>query len=219
MSTDPFDDVTDLDTPAAAPTGWEPPPPGAPVKLSTSGLTIELSIPDMLQAMDPHGRYLGYDPDEDEDRYSPDSLSGQVVQAAALELVKQGRKTVLDLVAVAVRDQIAATVEGIVREHLGTEVQQVTEWGAVTGPAKPLGQLIGEQVEAALRKPETRDGYGSGRNQTMVQRVIANEVEKAFKVELQAHVKEAQTAAVAAVKSAAAEVIGESIDRARRGLL
>lgn len=215
MSTDPFDDLGPLDGPEPTPA---PQPATDRVKLSTSGLTIELSVAEMLQAMDPHGRYLGYDPDEDEDRFLPDSLSGQVVTAAALELVKQGRKAVLEQVSVAVKAQIEATVESIVREHLSGEVQQVSEWGAVTGPAKPLRQLIGEQVEAALRKPETRDGYGGGRT-TMVQRVVANEVEKAFKAELQKHVKEAQAAAVAAVKSAAAEVIGESIDRARRGLL
>ena len=123
-----------------------------------------------------------------------------------------------DEIAKSVRSRIDSEVESIVREHLEGNVSQVSEWGSVVGQAKPLRDLIGEAVEAALRKPELRDGYSRSGSTTMVQRIIANEVEKAFKAEVKDHVKEAQAAAVAAVKASAAEVIAETIDRARRGL-
>lgn len=121
-------------------------------------------------------------------------------------------------IAKAVKAKIDAEVESIVREHLEAPVPQVSEWGSITGATKPLRDLIGETAEAALRKPELRDGYSRSGQTTMVQRIVANEVEKAFKAEVKDHVKEAQAAAVAAVKASAAEVIGETIDRARRGL-
>lgn len=189
-----------------------------PTRLTANGLTIEVDLTEILTAIDPHGRYLGYDPEADEDRFVQSSLQQEIVHATSLELVKQIRKGVEKVVLNEVRTSVSAEVAEIVAETLAAPVQKTTEWGSPVGEAKPLAQLISEQATDALKKPELRDGYSNGAKPTMVQRIIANEIEKAFKAELQGHVKEAQQAAVAAVKASAAEVIGESIDRARRGL-
>lgn len=187
-------------------------------RMTANGITIEVDLAEVLTAIDPSGRYLGYDPEVDEDRFVSSSLQQEIVHAASLELVKQARKGIEAAVLAEVRTAVAGQVGEIVSETLIAPVQKTTEWGSPVGEAKPLAQLISEQAQDALRKPELRDGYNRGNQLTMVQRIIANEIEKAFKVELQGHVKQAQQAAVAAVKASAAEVIGESIDRARRGL-
>lgn len=188
-------------------------------RMSANGITIEVDLAEVLTAIDPQGRYLGYDPDADEDRFVSSSLQQEIVHAASLELVKQARKGIEKAVLDEVRNAVAGKVEEVVTETLAAPVQKTNEWGSPVGDAKPLAQLISEQAQDALRKPELRDGYSRGAQPTMVQRIIADEIEKAFKTELQAHVKEAQQSAVAAVKASAAEVIGESIDRARRGML
>lgn len=187
-------------------------------RMTANGITIEVDLAEILTAIDPHGRYLGYDPDGDEDRFVASSLQQEIVHAASLELVKQARKGIEKAVLDEVRSAVGEQVREVVAETLTNPVQKTNEWGSPVGDAKPLAQMISEQATDALRKPELRDGYSRSTNPTMVQRIIASEIEKAFKVELQAHVKEAQQAAVAAVKASAAEVIGESIDRARRGL-
>lgn len=187
-------------------------------RLTANGITIEVDLTAILTAIDPAGKWLGYDPDADEDRFVASSLHQELVHATSLELIKQVRKDVASEVLNSVRESIAEHVGEIVTETLAGPVQKTTEWGSPVGDARPLAQLISEQATDALRKPELRDNYSRGAQQTMVQRIIASEIEKAFKVELQTHVKEAQQAAVAAVKASAAEVIGESIDRVRRGL-
>lgn len=187
-------------------------------RMTANGITIEVDLTEILTAVDPSGRYLGYDPDADEDRFVSSSLQQEIVHATSLELVKQLRSGIEKAVLDEVRKSIAEQVGAIVSETLTNPVQKTTEWGSPVGDAKPLAQLIAEQAQDALRKPELRDGYSRGSQPTMVQRIVANEIEKAFKAELQSHVKQAQQAAVAAVKASAAEVIGETIDRARRGL-
>lgn len=191
----------------------------APTRLTANGITIEVDLTEILTAIDPNGRYLGYNPETDEDHFVQSSLQQEIVHATSLELVKQLRKDIAGAVLNEVREAITAQVSEVVAETLTNPVQKTTEWGAPVGEAKPLAQLITEQATDALRKPELRDSYSRGAQPTLVQRIIASEIEKAFKTELQAHVKEAQQAAVKAVKASAAEVIGESIDRARRGLV
>lgn len=190
----------------------------SPTRMTANGITIEVDLTEILTAIDPNGRYIGYDPEADEDRYVQSSLQQEIVHATSLELVKQVRKGVEAAVLKEVTAAISEQVREIVADTLAGSVQKTTEWGSPVGEAKPLAQLITEQATDALRKPELRDGYNRGNKPTVVQQIVANEIEKAFKVELQGHVKEAQQAAVAAVKASAAEVIGESIDRARRGL-
>ena len=147
---------------------------------------------------------------DDEDGINHNTLVGLVAKQLAASLQKD--------IAKAVHEQIMAHVETIVRETLENPVQKMSAWGEPTGERSSLRDMIGKACDDALKKPELRDGYTRGQQPTMVQRIIANEVEKAFKAELQTHVKEAQKAAISAVKANAAEVISETIDRARRGL-
>lgn len=186
-------------------------------RLTANGITIEVDLAQVLTAVDPHGKWLGYDPDADEDRFASSSLHQELVHATSLELVKQLRKDVATKVLETVSTAITEQVTEVVAETLANPVQRTTEWGSPVGDAKPLAQLISEQATEALTKP-TGDRYGNSGRLTIVQKIIADEIAKQFKTELQGHVKQAQEAAVAAVKASAAEVISETIERAQRGL-
>ena len=187
-------------------------------RLTANGITIELDLNQVLTALDPAGSYRGYNPDTDEDCFEPSSLETQLVDATATLLVKSLRKDIRDLVAKETATAIKTEVETIVRETLDGPVQPVSEWGSPSGQPSPLRDLIGAQAQAALKKPELRDGYSRGQSKTMVQRIIDAEIEGAFKKELAEVVAQAKAEALEAVKNKAAEVITETIQRATRGI-
>jgi hypothetical protein len=193
-------------------------PEAQPTRLSANGITIDVDLGAILTAVDPRGRYRSYDPDSDEDVYEASSLEHQIVDACAALLVKSLRKDIKESIVAAVRPTIEAEIEAIVRETMNAPVQQTSEWGSPVGTAVPLRELIGKQVQDALKVPELRDGYSAGRGKTMVQRIIDAEVNMAFKKELAAVVAEARTQTLAAVKNSAAEVLTETIARATRGV-
>jgi hypothetical protein len=122
------------------------------------------------------------------------------------------------MVAKAVQPQIEAQVEEIIREALGEGVQKVSDWGTPTTEKTPLRELIGATAEKALKMPELRDGYSRSNQTTMVQRIIANQVEKSFATELKGVVDQARKDTLAAVQREAANVIAESVRRATPGL-
>jgi hypothetical protein len=187
-------------------------------RLEANGIAIEVDLRQILTALDPRGRYYGYNPETDEDSFGPSALEDHIVEATAVLLTKSLRKDIKDMVAVATRDAITAEVETIVRETMGEGVQQTTDWGSPTGAPTPLRELIGKEAEKALKIPELRDGYSRSNQKTMVQRIIANEVEKALAAELKGVVDQARKDAVAAVQTQAAAVIAESVRRATPGL-
>lgn len=187
-------------------------------RLEANGITIEVDLREILTALDPRGRYYGYNPETDEDSFGPSALEDHIVEATAVLLTKSLRKDVKDLVAAATRDAIQAEVETIVREALGEGVQQTTEWGSPTGEKTPLRELIGKEAEKALKMPELRDGYSRSNQPTMVQRIVAKEVEKSFAAEIKAVVDQARKDTLAAVQREAANVIAESVRRATPGL-
>lgn len=188
------------------------------VKLTAAGITMEVDLMEILTAIDPHGNWLGYDPERDEDVSEPSSLEIKLIDATAALLVKALRKEVKDAVLVATRESIKIQVAEIVRMVLQGDVQQVSEWGSPSGEAKPLRDLIGEEAQKALRKPARRDGYGGGRSLSMVQEIIQEEISVAFKKELADTVEQARKETLAAVRDQAAQVIAEAVRRATPGL-
>lgn len=185
-------------------------------RLTANGITIEVDLMAILTAVDPRGRYRGYDGEGDA-TYEATSLEIEIVDACAALLAKSLRKEIEQMIAAAVRGKIEAEVETLVRETMNAPVQQTSEWGSPVGTAVPLRELIGKQAEDALKMPELRDGYGGTRGKTMVQKIIDAEVNTAFKKELATVVAEARAETLAAVKNSAAEVLTETIARATRG--
>ena len=98
--------------------------PDQTVRVAANGLTIDLDLHQLLTAVDPEGRWLGYDPDHDEDRFEPSSLALQIAGLTADRLVKVMRHEVKAMIEDKVSEVIAAEVTTLVREHIeGTTVQ------------------------------------------------------------------------------------------------
>lgn len=188
------------------------------VSLSSAGLAVQLDLPTMLNTIDPGGRWLGYDPDEDEDRYQSASLAALIVDAAAGLLVKRLGRSVDTAVGDAVTTTATEMVEGYVREALETgTLQPMTEFGSPKGEARPLLDVIRQSASDFVSK-QVGDSFGRNGRQTALTKLVDEAVGKAFKSELTKVVDDARNAAKIAVRDSAAEVIKETIERATRGL-
>lgn len=187
------------------------------VTATAGGITMTIDLHQMLTAIDPGGRWIGYDPENDEDRYEPSSFALHIADLTADRLAKAMRMEVKAKIDAAVQDVILAETTTLVRDALenGT-LQRTNEWGRPEGVAKPLPQIILETAQDALTKP-TGDAY-STRRPTVIQKMIADAVGAAFKKELTAEVEKVRVAARSAVEQSAAEVIRETVQRASRGL-
>jgi hypothetical protein len=214
MSNDLFD--FDSDAPA------EPQPvpafstePAPTVRATAGGITMEIDLHQMLTAIDPGGRWIGYDPEEDEDRYEPSSLALQIADLTADRLAKAMRREVTSMIEDKVAETVQAEVIQLVRNAISAgEVQETNEFGRPTGPAKPLTEVVITIARSMFKAP---DRYNTNRL-TPMQKMIEEEVGRTFKTELAAAVKDAKTAALQAVQQNAAEVIRETIERSARGL-
>lgn len=208
--TDPFDDLA---APQPAPLPFGEPSPT--VTATAGGIRMEIDLHQMLTAIDPGGRWIGYDPDTDDDRYEPSSLALQIADLTADRLTKAMRQEVQSMI----EDKVGATVQAeviqLVREAITAgEVQETNEFGRPTGPAKPLTEVVVGIAQGMFKAP---DRYSNSR-QTPMQKMIEEEVGKAFKAELATAVKDAKAAALQAVQQNAAAVIRETIERSARGL-
>lgn len=187
------------------------------VRVSTAGFTLELSLRDLLTTVDSAGRYIGYDPDADEDRYEPASLMDLLVAEAGDKLVKALRADLLKRLRDDAHDAIMATITEVVHDQLEVGIHTNTDHlGRPAGEPTPLIELIRTAATDALTKP-IGDSYSRNR-QTVLQKLVTEAVGAAFAKELQAEVEQARSAAKAAVRDQAAKVITETIERATRGL-
>lgn len=143
------------------------------------------------------------------DEEQRDDLINLVASKIANDLSKDIRKEVGE----AVRSEVTA----IVQKAVSAGVQKTSTWGEPQGPVIPLKQMIIEETNAALTKP-TGDAFSSPRV-TVVQKIIRDEVNAALKKELASAVNEQKEIAKKAVSASAAQVISETIDRARRNLV
>jgi hypothetical protein len=188
------------------------------VTVSGNGFTIKFDLTNMLDAMCNPGRY-GYDPEADEEVYEgPHSLRDEIVLSTATLLTKSLRGDIQKQINDAVRERVLAEVTEMVRDGLvnGT-LQRTDEWGRTQGDPKPLIDII---RETAIETLEKKNGDTYGRNkETMLQKLVRDQVTLAFTKELQAEVDRARAEAKKAIHDQAAAVISETIDRARRNLL
>lgn len=212
-----LDDFLEEPVPEHSPMPGITVPPSDRVRVSTSGLTIEVSLRQLLTTVDSAGRYIGYDPDEDEDRYEPASLLDMLVAEAGDKLVKALRRDLLKRLEDQTHDAVVATITDLVREHLTDGVRAVNSLGQPIGEPTPLAEAIRATAAETLTKV-VGDGYGSRGRQTVLQKLVDEAVGNAFKAELAKEVDAAKTAAKAAVRDHAAQVIQETIERATRGL-
>lgn len=114
--------------------------------------------------------------------------------------IRQRIKTIRD-------EEIRAQIAPIIAEAVAKPVQKTDGWGTPNGEPTSLTALIVAEAREQLRKPV--DQYNN--RQTMVQKLIADEVNKALSRELMAVVGDEKEKVVAAVRAKAAELIADAV--------
>jgi hypothetical protein len=103
-----------------------------------------------------------------------------------------------------IREQIRPIVAAAVSEPL----QRTNEYGRPVGDAKPLTELIVEEVRSYLKR--RADNYDrTGR--TVVQKLIADEVDRVVTGELRQAIADEKAKVVAAVRAKAADLIATAV--------
>jgi hypothetical protein len=147
------------------------------------------------------------------------------------EQYKTGERTVADLVAAMVTDRVTqdgrwpALTERVCRirdeeireavrpqitEALTRPVRQHTLYGEAHGPETTLSALIAEEARAMLTKPAdqyNRDG------RTIVGKMVADEVARAFKAEVADAVKQARSLVADEIGSQVADAVKQAMRR------
>lgn len=148
-------------------------------------------------------RYLGSD--EDGPKYGPVSLYDAIVDAAATQLVEGGKRGLRKSVAVQVEARVTAMLDEalpeIFEQALNESVEVTDEWGG-TKKSKTLSQIIGERARSQM---EVKDrSYG---NDTVMDKVIREQVDYAIGKMLEGEVKAAKEQIKARLKEKAAELL------------
>lgn len=113
--------------------------------------------------------------------------------------------------------RVASIRDDVIREHLqplisaalNKPVQKTNEYGRPRGEPIPLTELILTEVKSYLGKPLDRN---IGRTETVVQKLIREEVERALLTELRDVIAEEKKRIVAAMRSKAAGIIAATIE-------
>lgn len=149
--------------------------------------------------------------DEDGDRVREEQTLGDAIAA---ELTEQLMKTddwrgVKGLVKQIREEEIRAAVQAEIAEALTTTVPITNTYGEATGKTTTIRALIADMAKEALTKKA--DGYGSG--ESVVRKVLREQVDRALAEELLATVKEERTKVVAAVRGKTAELLAKALEQ------
>lgn len=150
------------------------------------------------------------------------SVEGLIVDLAARELMSQavGKdrdswRDVLRRVNGIRDDIIAELVRPQVEEALEASITRTNSYGEPTGKTTTLREVIVDQAKQWLTKPG--NSFGRRDNDTNVQYLIKQEVDRALTTELKAAVQDARSEVTEAVKAKAAEVLTETITKMAGG--
>jgi len=146
--------------------------------------------------------------DEDTYRDEPETLADAVAAQIALALqaddeFKTLRARVLDLRNEEIREQ----VKPIVAAAIAAPVQRTNSYGNPVGEPVPMTELIVKEVHDYLGK---RDSYARD-SQTVVQKLIREQVDLALKNELKDAIADEKAKVVAAVRAKAADLIATAV--------
>lgn len=153
---------------------------------------------------------VGYDPDRDTEVTSAGTMA-QLVAAQLVDRIVKDRRypRLVDQVIDIRRETIKAAVTPMIEEAVLKQYQRTDTWGEKTGESTTLRDTIVAEARKMMQQPT---GYDS-RDGSVVQKIVREEVRKAF-------TKEITDAVAAARKQVAAEIgaqVAKSVETAMRG--
>jgi hypothetical protein len=109
-------------------------------------------------------------------------------------------------------EEIRTALAPLITKSLEGTIQRTNDYGEPVGPATTLRDMIVAQVNDALTKPRKRDGSSfASKDETLVQAVVREHVERALTNELTEAVAVAKADVVGAVRSRAADVLAKAV--------
>lgn len=109
-------------------------------------------------------------------------------------------------------EEIREQLRPMVAETLSASIQRTNHYGEPTGDPVTLREVVAETGRKLLIEPQ-RNGSGYSTNETLVRRLIREEVDAAFGRELKAALDEAKAEIRTAVQAKGAAVLAETIQR------
>lgn len=146
-----------------------------------------------------------------------ENLGEYIADRAAVRLLNQHATDVEKFKQLAreiTTQEIRAAVAPLIASAIEVALQPTDTWGSAKGPALTLREAIIEAAVRELRKPDQQRGSSSRR--TLVEDIIALEVQNVLRKELQEEIKAAREQVLEAVRTAGSEVITETIARLTR---
>lgn len=143
-------------------------------------------------------------------------VAGIIVDRASRILLDHNRETTaafLDRVAQIAAEEIREAIRPLVAAALMQPIQKTNTYGTPVGEPLPLNEHIIEIAREAMSQPIGRD---YDRKKSLLQTILAEEVERVLRTELQNEIKQAKAEVLAAVHEQGARVITETIERLAR---
>lgn len=176
-------------------------------------ITFTFDPAKLIETMWPNLHYSG-DPDQEQ----PEPFAGprEIIQKiVADKLYTDLSKTIREFISQELRDNVQVQVETILREVIANPIVPTNRFGDRTGETTTLKEMITKQADATLKsKVNSRgevDPYGSRDTRPWVSHVVAQEVSKVMKGELQQAVADATQEAKEQLKEAVKETFAEQV--------
>lgn len=160
-------------------------------------------------------RHIGYNEDGEpvqEPTTLEDVVLGMAAQSIAGTVVADEAKDYLRQRVYNLRDaEIREQLRPLVAEAIARSIQPTDPFGNPKGDPTTLAEVITKEAKTALTVPK-ESGYGNPKR-TLIQQIIADEINTTFRKELADAVAEGKKAVAAALRAEGAVVIQQTIER------
>lgn len=156
----------------------------------------------------PVGEHRVYD--EDGDYTAQPVTLGEAIAKQVFADIKRGERynSLRDMVENLRAEEIRGQIRPIVEAAVTKPIQRTNMYGSPTGEPITLTELIVSEAQAYLTKRDDR--YGADKR-TVIEKLVADAVDKAIRKELSEAIAEEKAKVVAAVRAKAADLIAEAV--------
>lgn len=109
--------------------------------------------------------------------------------------------------------EIRMQVQPLVAEALARSMRKTNRWGEPTGEPITLAEAIMDEAQTQLTRTTHDDSFSGQRKRTLVQEIVAKEVERTIRHELAQEMSAAREQVAAAIREEGAKVLTETILR------